>query len=172
MNAYFVIGTEGGTNTLALTQVYDVPANTGVLLEGAAGDYNIPVVASSSTDVSSNKLVGVTADTQIAAEAGYVLMNETAGVGFYKNTNAFTVGANTAYLPSDFDGSAARPAFFSFGDETTGINEELRMKNEEFATAPVYNLNGQRVDNAQFTMHNAQLKKGVYIVNGKKYIVK
>ena len=46
------------------------------------------------------------------------------------------------------------------------------MKNEEFATAPVYNLNGQRVDNAQFTMRNAQLKKGVYIQNGKKYIVK
>ena len=49
-------------------------------------------------------------------------------------------------------------AGWSMGD-ATGISEELRVKSEEFATAPVYNLKGQRV---------MQPTKGIYIVNGKK----
>ena len=45
------------------------------------------------------------------------------------------------------------------GVVVTGVNEELRMKSEEFATAPCYNLQGQRI---------AEPQKGLYIVNGKK----
>jgi len=65
---------------------------------------------------------------------------------------------------------AARELAFFIDGESTGVNEVLRrfsstksMKNEEFATAPVFNLNGQRV---------AQPTKGLYIVNGKKVIIK
>ena len=39
-------------------------------------------------------------------------------------------------------------------------------------TAPVYNLAGQRLDNSQFTIHNSQLQRGIYIVGGKKVAVK
>ena len=46
---------------------------------------------------------------------------------------------------------------------TTSISEELRVKSGEFATAPVYNLNGQRV---------AKPTKGLYIVNGRKIAIK
>lgn len=101
-----------------------IPANTGILLEGS-GAVNIPVVASSSTDVSSNKLVGVTTETSGVAAGIYVLLygaDDVSGpVGFYKTANAFTIGANTAYLPSGFDavGVGARSAYF-FGD-VTGI---------------------------------------------------
>ncbi len=49
------------------------------------------------------------------------------------------------------------------GAVVTSINEELRMKNEEFATAPCYNLQGQRIATPQ---------KGLYIVNGKKVVKK
>ena len=38
------------------------------------------------------------------------------------------------------------------------------MKNEESATAPVYDLQGRRV--------NGAAKKGVYVVNGKKAVVR
>ena len=48
--------------------------------------------------------------------------------------------------------------------ETTSISEELRVKNEEFTpAAAAYDLQGRRV---------AQPKKGVYIQNGKKLIIK
>lgn len=47
------------------------------------------------------------------------------------------------------------------GTVVTAINEELRMKSEESAIAPCYNLNGQRI---------AEPQKGLYIVNGKKIL--
>ena len=47
---------------------------------------------------------------------------------------------------------------------TTSLDEELRVENEEYATAPVYyDLSGRRVEKPT---------KGIYIVNGKKVVVK
>ncbi len=162
--AYLVIGGADGYVTKSeITGT--IPANTGILLRGE-GVVTIPVVASSSTDVSANKLVGVTANTEIAANAGYVLMNDaTYGIGFYQNVNAFTVGANTAYLPSNFAGGSARSFFGLWNDgETTSISDASRLKdNGEMKNDNFFNLNGQRV---------AQPAKGLYIKNGKKVMVK
>ncbi len=160
--AYLVVGGAGGYVTKSEITT-TIPANTGILLRGE-GEVTIPVVASSATDVSANKLVGVTANTLIAANAGYVLMNEEGGIGFYQNENEFTVGANTAYLPVGFDGGTAR-SFFSLwnDDETTSISEKVKVNSDKFATAPVFNLNGQRVEKPA---------KGLYIVNGKKVVMK
>lgn len=160
-DAYIVTGGAAGVLTKTSVVGGTVPANTGLLLKGAEGTVTIPVVASSSTDVSGNKLVGVTANTEIAANAGYVLMADPS-LGFYQNSNAFTVGANTAYLPAGFDGAGAR-TFFQLDGEATGISETVTVNSEKFANAPVYNLNGQRV---------AQPTRGLYIVNGRKVVVK
>lgn len=157
-DAYIVTGGTGGVLAKTSVKGGTVPANTGLLLNGDEGTVTIPVVGSSSTNVSANKLVGVTADTPIAAEAGYVLMGSPS-LGFYLNSNAFTVGANTAYLPANFDTTGAR--FFSLFDDATGINAingEGSMVN-----GSVFNLAGQRV---------AQPTKGLYIVNGKKVVIK
>ena len=73
-----------------------------------------------------------------------------------------------AYFQLKGEAAAASSFTLDFGDgETTSINEELRMKNEEFATAPVYDLQGRRVANSQ-----KPIAKGLYIVNGKKVIIK
>lgn len=160
LTAYIVTG--GADGKLTKSVVTSVPAGTGVLLKGAAGDYTIPVAASSATNVTGNKLTGVTTATQIAAEAGYVLMNGSEGVAFYKNAHAFNVGANTAYLPANFATNAAR-AFFSFGDDATGIrlieNGELKKENS------VYDLQGRRID-------GSRMNSGIYIHNGRKVFVK
>lgn len=50
-----------------------------------------------------------------------------------------------------------------FGNGTTGISEEWRVKSEE-STAPVYDLQGRKVE--------GQLKSGVYVRNGRKVIIK
>lgn len=47
------------------------------------------------------------------------------------------------------------------GVVVTEINEKVTVNSEEFATAPCYNLNGQRI---------AEPQKGLYIVNGKKVL--
>ena len=131
IKAYIVTGVETDGRTLSLTQVNKVPAGTGVLLSGAADTYNIPVINESAAtdDVSGNKLVGVVANKVKDANSIYVLMADPK-VGFYKNANAFTVGANTAYLPADFAGSA-RSAFFFGGDITAVDNVEAAAKAKE-----------------------------------------
>ncbi len=54
-------------------------------------------------------------------------------------------------------------------DETTSLNEELRVKNEESAPA-VYDLSGRKIMfNVQCSTFNG-LKKGIYIINGKKVL--
>lgn len=140
-------------NQVNFTKVEKVPAREGVLLKGAAGTYAIPVIASADA-LTDNAFIGVTEATAIEDAGIFVLMNGGAGVGFYQTKGAFTVGANTAYLPA-----LAGPArsFIGLDDVTSvkGITAET-MQNGE-----VYNLQGQRVMKAQ---------KGLYIVNGKKVI--
>ena len=91
----------------------------------------------------------------------YVLNKGTNGVGFYKlkATEPYgTIGANKAYLT--YSGSQA-PTFFAFGNETTGI--EMPTVEDVNADAVVYDLQGRRVVNPT---------KGLYIVNGKKVVIK
>ena len=165
-DAFIVEGGSGGVLTKTSVKGGTVPANTGLLLKGQEGlgiEITIPVVANSTTNVSANKFVGVTADTPIDAEAGYVLMNDaTNGLAFYQNTDVFTVGANTAYLPANFAGSGARAFFLLFDDDmqTTAIE---KVEAAKAINGTVYNLNGQRVANPT---------KGLYIVNGKKFAIK
>ena len=157
--AYIV--TDGNDGVLTLEEVDGtVPANTGLLLKGE-GNCVIPVAASSSTNVDDNKLVGVTSNTQLPAEEGYVLM-ASPKLGFYKNVNAFTVGANTAYLPINFDVNTpgARSAFFGFEEDPTAINAIEATEAE----------NGAPKDGKYFIGNKIVLvKNGVkYDANGKK----
>ncbi|MBR1557733.1 MAG: hypothetical protein IJ647_08250 [Prevotella sp.] len=158
--AYIVTG--GAAGVLTKTPVTGaVPAGTGLLLMGtASAEVAIPVAATAGFDVTDNKLVGVTASETLTANSGYVLMTSPS-LAFYKNNKDFTLSANSAYLPTDFDGSSA-PVFLLFsGSETTGINAVQGSQSK--ANGDYYNLNGQRV---------AQPTKGLYIVNGKKVVVK
>lgn len=141
---------------VSFTAVTDVPANTGVLLKGPAGTYQIPIIASSTSYVTS-ALVGVT-ETKVVNGAGiFVLMNGEKGVGFYKTTaESFTVGANTAYIPAALPSTTRN--FIAF-DETTAI-KAIESKQQ---SGEIYNLAGQRVKSA---------KKGLYIIDGKKVVIK
>ena len=166
------IAKKGDDNKVTFTPVEKVPANTGILLKGEDGDYTISTTTEATDNVTDNVLIGVTKDTK--KDAGiFVLMNGTQGVGFYKTNNAFTVGANTAYLPAlptPETGETRTFIGFDFEDNTTtGIssmhNSQCIMHNE------VYNLNGQRVmRSAEGRLQGKNAKKGLYIVNGKKVI--
>ena len=82
------------------------------------------------------------------------------GSNLYWPQNGASLGACRAYFKLS-DGASASEFVLNFGDETTGINavngSELKVNGE------YYNLAGQRV---------AQPTKGMYIVNGKKVVVK
>lgn len=152
------IATLSGSNVI-FTEVTSAPANTGLLLKADAGSYPIAMEASSTT-IENNALIGVLENTHVDKGA-FVLMNGTSGVGFYKTNNdeGFTVGAYTAYLPA----LATSRSFIAINSDgtTTAIekieNGKLNIENG------VYDLQGRRIE-------SSTLKKGLYIVNGKKVI--
>ena len=153
------IATMDGT-TVKFSEVSSVPANTGVLLklnEGVEAGEKTITVAASSTDVTANVFEGVLEDTEVDGGI-YVLMAGNKGTGFYKTTaEKFTVGANTAYLPANVVSEAR--TFIGF-DEATAIEEVATATAE---SGKCYDLQGRRVVKAQ---------KGLYIVDGKKVMVK
>ena len=150
--------------TVNFTKVTEaVEANTGLLLGGTASEtYSIPV-ASAGNDISStNAFLVNEGGSTFDAVSGYTYY------GLLKNTLTFAtfdptsvaIPASKAYLKVANTTSGARLSV-SFDDDntTTGINNA----NVNVGDNKVYNLQGQRVDNP---------KKGLYIVNGKKFINK
>ena len=94
----------------------------------------------------------------------YVLGNkESAGVAFYKLKSTGTIRANKAYLKAN--NSAAANAFFTFDFDATatGVDSINAQDSEENADIKIYDLQGRRVANPG---------KGIYIVNGKKVLMK
>ena len=153
-------------NIVRLKAVPDgiVPANQGVLLVGAVNktqamldvDYRTEVTAES--NIFSNTASGA---TPMGANC-YVLANSTDGIGFYHATEGTTLSQGKAYL--DFSGSPVRAFTLSFGDDgpTTGISSINADGNAE--NAPVYDLSGRRIQGT--------LRTGIYLQNGRKFMVK
>ena len=79
----------------------------------------------------------------------------------------YYINACRAYFHIDLGtASLARNIVLNFGEETTSLNEESRMKNEEFATATAwYTLDGRR-------LQGKPTKAGLYINAGKKIVIK
>ena len=161
VQAYTVLSETGGL--LNLTDVTGtIPANTPVVLfaeNGYASEEGNPIyefgIAEEGTPVA-GLLTGVYENT-LAPVGSYVLQNLNDKVGFYQVANGQqpTVGANRCYLTT----TSNVKAFFFGEDDATSINEELRVKNEEFA--PIFNLAGQRL---------SKMQKGINIINGKKIL--
>ena len=149
-------------STVTLTKVNNVPAGSGVVLKGAANTYNIPVIASSNTD-KGHLLGSATEATAYNAYDGYTLyMLKKVGenVQFVPMTSG-SLAAGKAFLKiASGSSSLARSMYVVFADETTGIQT---MRGEGATVNGYYNLSGQRV---------SQPTSGLYIVNGKKVVIK
>lgn len=142
-----------------------IPANTGVLLKGAKGTYTLTAQDAAATVGTNLFKANVTASELSPTEGGYtnfILVPDGEGGVKFAKVSGGTLGAYKAYLQLPTSSATARELSISFDEgETTGISAAL-MNNERMNNE-VYNLAGQRV---------AQPTKGLYIVNGKKYIVK
>ena len=135
-----------------LEAVTVVPAGVGFLIKGTA-EQKISVPFAESAGSVTSKLVGVTEDTPLEG-GNYVL----SGDQFVLCSEGGTLPAHKAYLPGGSVTSGAKAFGFDFGD-ATGINEAKAAK----ADGAIYSISGVRV---------AQPQKGVYIMNGRKVIVK
>ena len=149
------VATDNG-NYLTLTEVNTtIPANTGVILAGEAATYYFDITTGG--NAGDNALTGTVA--AIARPAGsYILSKGTSGVGFYKD-GATTIPGFKAYLAASGNGGNGVKTF-RFNEETA---IEALESAKEAGSAKIYNLAGQRVTKA---------KKGIYIVGGRKVVIK
>ncbi len=142
-------------------------ANTPIIINAPQGDYTFEYTTGDATVTANGKLKGTLYNKNVTEDA-YVLTadaDDANGVCFGLATknqadgSAFKNNANKAYLPVASGQALSASLRFDFGG-TTGIEEvEIRNEKEE-----IYDLTGRRV--------NEITKAGVYIVNGRKILVK
>jgi len=152
------IAKEKNASYVTLTEISKVPANTGIVVNATAGTYEIPVLSGDADDTTGNLLKPwLTAGTP--SETTYYTLAVNGTDPIFKKSSGGTLAAGKAYLVLSTSGGAASLGV-DFGSEATGIEA---IENVQMTDGNVYNLAGQRV---------AQPTKGLYIVNGKKVIIK
>lgn len=154
-----VIGTALKLNEVTSKQV---PANTGVLVKSSTNTVSVKTIKTAS-DISSVNLLKPASEEMTGTYTFYKLAYDDyaakTGLGFYLGADdggKFTVKAGTAYLAVP---NAVSVKGFLLDGTPTAI-EGVEAENN---TDVIYNLSGQRVQKAQ---------RGLYIVNGKKLMVK
>lgn len=117
----------------------------------------------SSYDYYGNDLWGTAYKITNPGNAYVLSYKSSAGVAFYRLSDNGTIAANKAYLK--FNSSSAAHEFFTFDFDTTatGVDSINTQDSEENADVKIYDLQGRRVANPG---------KGIYIVNGKKVLMK
>jgi len=156
----YTLSYTGGEEATATPVETTIPANSPVLLngEGEQTFTGASAAVSASAANTNGAMTGVFQPAFVPKDS-YVLQNGAEGLGFYKVAaeNTISVAPFRAYLTA---GSSARALRIVYAGETTGIEsiEHSTMNIEHY-----YDLQGRRV---------AQPTKGLYIVNGKKVMVK
>ena len=160
IEAYIVTAKNG--NSFNKNQVYKVPAETGLIVEGAQGTYKIPVAVGSQLDDITGNLLQSTATAAFTVpddgNAYYGLFYSTTKnrIGFKQKPVGDTFEKGKSFL--QLTQQQAKEFSEIFFDTTTAIQA---VHDDAWTGGKAYNLNGQRVDKNY---------KGVMIVNGKKVV--
>ena len=159
LEAYIASGVDPKTNDVILSNVNLVPAKTGLLLVGTAGQsYEVPFAE---TDfIYSNLFRGLLEDVEVTS--GYVLDAERKEFVAIEGTK--TVKAGEAYLNVEPVANASRLAIrFTDTIEISGIDAVL--------------LDDAAVSGAWYTLQGVRLngkpsKPGIYVRQGRKVVIK
>lgn len=141
-----------------------VPANTGVMVSAMeGGDYTVELSSEEGISVLGTDNMLKPGSEAMSGDCKFYRLTMHGGktLGFFWGAAegaAFSIAADKAYLavPTTM---AANIQGFTFSDTETGINGINAAEGKQ----AIYNLQGQRVGKAT---------KGIYIVNGKKVIIK
>ena len=158
VKAYYV-SAKGTEATMTAIEAQVIPANQGVILtsESGAAATMVPAAGETAATITGNQLGhSAGAAKTLTAGEGYILGSGSEGTAFYP-CKAGSLPINKAYLLGNGESSAI---VMNFGNAVTGINTIAAPAS---AKAPIFDLSGRRVVKAT---------KGLYIQNGKKFIVK
>ena len=164
------------SGTLTMTQAETVPAGEGLFLKGTANEtFYVPVLCgiTPAALAPANMLVGLTTPTLVPQVNGdytnFIFAKHGDDFGWYRLAADYTLKAHSAYLPlltsSVYTGGGAIAITMDFGDgEVTDINK-VEADDDANADGDWYTLDGLKLE-------KKPTKKGVYIKDGRKVVVK
>ena len=167
------ITVEDGNMTMSHTYAAGdiIPQGTGVLLQAEQGEYEFAVTTDEG-ETAENMLRGSDEAEETTGGDIYLMLSlnengDPSTVGFYygagcSNGEAFINGAHKAYLALTAE-QAAGVNCFLFDGIASGISN---IENTTPVSEDIYTVSGVRVNK------QAQLPKGIYVVGGKKVVVK
>lgn len=158
----YIVTLNGTSITMAEMADGIVNSEQGVVLMSKTGDIVMSKTNNySSNDYSDNDLLGTPVEITNPGNAYVLNYKMSNGVGFYKLSSTGYISANKAYLVYNNAANGTAQAFFAFDSAVTGVEVNKADANED--EHKVYDLQGRRV---------AKPANGLYIVNGKKVIMK
>ena len=169
VTAYYAHQNTGELISLTEVETAAIPANQGVILVGTTAETTkalmVPATSEQPANLSSNLFQNSAGRKAGMEEGDFILARGSQGIGFYpvnidnsNGTEGTTLAMNKAFLRMGTSNVAAFRLVVD--EEVTAIDGVTTEK----ADAPIYDLSGRRVLNT--------IKGGIYIQNGKKFIVK
>ena len=170
LKAYTAIGFNSSTQVVTLARVMTTPAETGIFIKGTPGEYVVPTIEVCN-DHTLNLLVGTLVQTTVNSTDGemsnykFTIAEGNDEPMFYpfEDGTAFSAGKAylqipTAWLPV----TAQKSLNISFDEGETTDVDELKGEGEK-VKGVCYDLQGRVVENPT---------NGIYIIDGKKVIIK
>lgn len=160
------IAKQEGENNVVLQKITGaLPANTGVILSSETAKEYIPTARTTealATVNAADNMLKPTTGSAVAADVNAYILSQNNGTAVFKKLSSSdrTIAQYKAYLTLDGAQSAQLMNFAFAGSDLTGI-QNVTETSAKSKTA--YDLAGRKV---------GKLQKGIYIVNGKKVIVK
>ena len=157
--------TSVGQETATATELQIAAANTPLLVKNN-GEETMTIMLMPTDDTAdditaASEFIGTLEETTIAASTSELTNYAFNGLQFVWVKNAIEVGPNKCWISIPSDISNVKALTIVFG-EATGLKA---MDNGQLTMDNWYDLNGRKLD-------KMPTKKGVYIMNGKKVVVK
>ena len=154
----YVITTLGSTSATA-TSVNYIPEGVPVLLKRNSSTENtFKASAGTGTAPTANLLKAYTTSKEVSDQEGYILYKDK-----FVLVKEGTLPAGKVFLPANGSGSSSARSIIIDGEDTTGIDNCLNVLNE--SNDQWYDIQGRR-------LAQKPTKKGVFILNGRKVVVK
>ena len=167
---YTVTGVSGSTVTVTEITSKTIPANMPFIVENSSGEtaFDVYIAETGDANTAYATACAVTAATQFKGSTTATTLPFTSGISYYGfngtdfillTNDGTAIPANRCWL--EMSGGAATRATVDWGDGTTAI----RSLNADEEDGDWYDINGRK-------LQRKPTKKGVYILNGQKKVVK
>jgi hypothetical protein len=167
---YTVTGVSGSTVTVTEITSKAIPANMPFIVENSSGEtaFDVYIAETGDANTAYATACAVTAATQFKGSTTATTLPFTSGISYYGfngtdfillTNDGTAIPANRCWL--EMSGGAATRVTVDWGDGTTAI----RSLNADEEDGDWYDINGRK-------LQRKPTKKGVYILNGQKKVVK